>query len=444
MQLVIRIDFNSSPMKIGLACFVISCISLVSNAQGNFLGFSSPPKNNVDTLYFPFEDSIQLIAVTHYDTWQRQVDFKEMTEPRGLSWSMVMGPAPKNHYFFRNTKGEIVSQFNVDGHANQRFRSLQFSNVDKFGIVALMELRELNEHVLYYGENDKVGLVNMKGKVVLPAEYDAIRRYQQIDGQGKILVVTKNGLFGLVSEDMKVLFPPIYKGYYPEHEQQFKNCIKVCDTLNKIGLITEQGEIKIPLIYDQLLAIHDSMYVAYVFGSEKIFVGSGSYRNNIIEATIFDKNYKVLTYFQGCDDIQYSAIGQFIIKRNKKYGVIDNKGKEVIPIIYDNLSKEHGSFYVHVGDKSGLLSLEGKELIPIEYERNMYWYDKAIYVQQNGLIGVFNSRSFQLVAEPQFKYKHWNMGKYELYRADGSKGYVQHSPKEDSFYMSPEGIRTDL
>ncbi len=56
---------------------------------------------------------------------------------------------------------------------------------------------------------------------------------------------------------------------------------------------------------------------------------------------------------------------------NNKYTIIDPNGKELVPIIYDNIFKPNGSYPMLVvvkGKKHGLIDLNGKEIYPCMYE----------------------------------------------------------------------------
>lgn len=61
------------------------------------------------------------------------------------------------------------------------------------------------------------------------------------------------------------------------------------------------------------------------------------------------------------------------IKRNGRYGFVDQTGEEVIPPIYDNasdFSESEMGYYakVRIDGKEGLININGDTLVPIIYE----------------------------------------------------------------------------
>ncbi len=415
-------------------------VSISIKAQISFEVLFTEPKATADTLYFPFEDGVQLIVINYYDTWERQVAFKEAMQPRGLSWAAIMGPAPKNMYLFRNTEGKIVKTYNgvTDGKG---LKGMDYDNTGIFLLQGLRDLTEYNRHLKYYDLNDQVGLINTRGDIVVPAVYDDIRRYQDFDGEWEKLIIEKDGYFGFLDSNLNILFPPIYRcssdtNYYgyPEHNILNGQYIKVFKE-GKCGLINDHGDVLIDFKYDNLLLIHDSMIVGLL--NKELINPNQYFWNNVQACEIYDDKFNLITSLDHYDQIEYNGIKRFIVKKDNLVGVVNHKGKVIIPIEYNSLAPQDNNYYVVKGNKSGVISLEGKVLIPIEYECNMYFYDPAIYVTKNGLIGVY-SDNYQLIAEPQYKQRYWEMGKFMLIRPDGSIGFVLHQ-KGGSYYQSPEG-----
>ena len=255
------------------------------------------------------------------------------------------------------------------------------------------------------------------------------------------MIIGKDGYFGFLDTNLNVLFPPIYRcssdtNYYgyPEHNILNDSFIKVYKN-GKCGLIDENGVVLIDFKYDNLLPIHDSMIVGLI--NKELINPNQYFWNNVQACEIYDVKFNLITSLDEYDHIEYNGIKRFIVKKGNLVGVVNHKGKVIIPIEYNSLAPQDNNYYVVKGNKSGVISLEGKVLIPIEYECNMYFYEPAIYVTQNGLIGVYSNK-YQLIAEPQYKQRYWEMGKFMLVRPDGSKGFVLHQ-KGGSYYQSPEG-----
>jgi len=69
----------------------------------------------------------------------------------------------------------------------------------------------------------------------------------------------------------------------------------------------------------------------------------------------------------GYNSIELGCEGQFIVKKNGKYGVISEKGAVILPLIYSNINSNKNGYTVKLNEKAGLFNSEGKEIIPISY-----------------------------------------------------------------------------
>ena len=174
--------------RLAILSFLLFSYSITAQESVIDLNSYHPPKKTTDSLYFPYQNNIQLIVINNYDTWNGRVAFMERMQPRGLSWASLLGPTPKNVYIFRNKEGDIIKTYN-DFESNSRLthtnissssqlKDTDYINTTDLSLFTMQDYRELNTHLMFYGDNDKVGLINLKGHIVLPAIYDNIIKYQ--------------------------------------------------------------------------------------------------------------------------------------------------------------------------------------------------------------------------------------------------------------------------
>jgi hypothetical protein len=397
-----------------------------------------PPKATPDTLYFAYKDDIQLIIIDAFDTYNRLGAWHDAISPRGGSWFMDNEPAPRNVYLFRDKGGEIIKIFNADSIDKNSLKNTSYCNADELSLMSIMDYRELNNHLMFF-EEDKVGLINLKGDIIVPAIYDNIMKYQRKGGKRDKLIIVKDNKFGFLDSNLKVLFPPIYQTRIHIKTIDGENIVVLKN--DKFGLISEEGEVLIDFLFDGIRVIHDSMYMGSIHKdkNEQIHAikSHWDWGYQVKTCILFNKDFKILTKFENFEYIYYYGTKRFIVKKDNKFGVINHLGEVIVPLKYDELVQKSSHYLVQINNKWGIVSLEGKVLLPIQYEGI-----EGIFVIQNGLIGICN-RQFKLIAEPQFVDKTWDMGKYILTRKDGSKGFVK-TEKKDSYYQSPEGKKIKL
>ena len=424
--------------------FLLSSLSNI--AQSPFGEVFTPPKESPDTLYFAFNEGIQLIVIDNYDTWRRQGSFFDMMYPRGGSWFQDNWPAPRNIYIFRNIDGKIIKVYNSNLTIRYGLKNTDYINTTDLSIYSLQDYRELNNHLMFYAENNKVGLITLKGDVVVPAVYDNIRKYQNDNGKRDKLIIQQDGMFGFLDSNLNVLFQPIYRSSNeeshlgcPEHNIINEQYIKVFKN-EKCGLINENGDVLIDFKFDDLTLIYDTLYMGLIYKDKneiEEISNLGSYWGHMVKTCVlFGKNFSVTTELRDFEHIDYGGIERFIVKKDNKFGVLNHKGGVIVPLEYDSLTSQNENYVVVRDNKRGIINLDGKIVLSIEFD-DLYFYDQAIYVTQEGLVGVYNDK-YKLIAKPQFEYRTWDMGKYVLTSEDGSKGFVMHQ-KEGSYYQSPDG-----
>ena len=77
-----------------------------------------------------------------------------------------------------------------------------------------------------------------------------------------------------------------------------------------------------------------------------------------------------------------------VVAMETGYGLIDKKGKEIIPMVYDDIKIAGERVFVRKNNKMGIVNRNGKEIVPIEYDELGIGYGKYIYYKKNKVMGV--------------------------------------------------------
>jgi len=92
------------------------------------------------------------------------------------------------------------------------------------------------------------------------------------------------------------------------------------------------------------------------------------------------------------------------VGQNKKKGVINRNGREVIPLCYDNIMFDYACdrIYAEKGDSTVIYDTEGRLLLATDFEYiGMYGRNNYVAFRQNGKLG-FMDYNFQVLREPEF------------------------------------------
>ncbi|MBQ2541066.1 MAG: WG repeat-containing protein, partial [Paludibacteraceae bacterium] len=184
------------------------------------------------------------------------------------------------------------------------------------------------------------------------------------------VVFFDEGLKGLYDENFNVVFSPTYKtlGYNTKD-----GLICFSSNGNKRGYIDENGEVVIEEQFDMAFAFVDGMANVFKKVNER-------YRYGII-----NKKGKFLFDYQWAE---ITLLGQeriaFRDSLHGKYGMMNNRGKEIVGAKYTSISPfTNGLACVNRDGKFGYINASGVEVIPCQYYKANSFYDGVADVKKN-------------------------------------------------------------
>ena len=265
----------------------------------------------------------------------------------------------------------------------------------------------------------KFGLINHKGVVSLPAQYDYIalerlngwsstykipiikfklnEKYGFADSIGTILqhtqydyitlesnhyVIVKNGdKFALYDKtNGKEIFPCKYDNISIIGDKEGQSTYFLLMINNYWGVADGKGKMILPLEYDNINILGDIFQVRKE--GEKFLYNSRGKKLPIEKHEVVE---------------QLNPYSKFLkVRVNGKWGMLDSIGNEIIPYQYDNFKfQQNVSAIIAVKDgKYGLFTKQGIEIAPCVYDPigESYTYNNpsALTVQRNKKSGLFN------------------------------------------------------
>ena len=274
------------------------------------------------------------------------------------------------------------------------------------------ELTELSFNNRYYGSKlceviigHSSGVINAMGTEIIPPIYDEITswiengviavrlgnkwgyidtnghsfagsiHYENIGGflTNKLLSAKYNGKWGAVNQNGDVMIPFLYDYDFHFPNDNFGGYYPAAVAINgKWGYIDTLGQEVISFKYEEARAFIDG--VAVVKRS-----------NRILFITTNDSLVKELKY----DDIRtdYQFYHLYPVQLNGKWGYAKQLGEEVIAPKYTSAGDfKNGFAIVELGNQFGVINEKGKMIIPFEYDRieASGGYENYFYCSKNG------------------------------------------------------------
>lgn len=214
--------------------------------------------------------------------------------------------------------------------------------------------------------NQRMGVVDGKGNVVLPMLYSQIDILFHSGSDAAFFAVPahvnaagghSNEYGQIYGTDGKKLVNGTFRYAYAVDQDYIQVSGPDGKGRMRIGFIDHTGKFIVPCIYDD----------AYEYGNG--FIGVKGESEKISKGIdIYDKQGKLLR--SGTVNFRY-ADGQYLNvsdSTGNKYGLMDDRFQTVVPAVWDDVRNTlDGRFIVRKGSLQGLIDKSGAEIIPIKY-----------------------------------------------------------------------------
>ncbi len=367
------------------------------------------------------------------------------------SYQSIKENFPRDHYLwikkngkfaFFDTKGKQLTPFEFDEmypanlcdyKPNQWF---------------CKELQWFLNDILVVEKDNQFAIINTQMQHIVP-----FGEYEWISPQNKngIFIVKQNGKYGLLNYELKLIQPIEYNEISNTpakvHEQNYPSFL--AQKANKYFILDTLGQWIDKIEYDNVQKLKANFYLADYQGKQVrldrngivlqdkfTFVRDGRMgivvRRDSLYALVWKDGTEILPFIY--EDIIEEHFGNIYVKKNGKWGVVDDEneqlveckydyiqgsccekednyivvkndkfgkitedGVEIFPCIYDGVTTwvEYGpdGHYVMQENKMGLIDYKGNVLVPIEYDKvEHYWATSWVEVYHNGKIGLYDTK----------------------------------------------------
>lgn len=252
--------------------------------------------------------------------------------------NVILQPAYKSIYLINSSKA-LVSVDSGYLFFNLKTQSFEQERYQKF--------YSINPKIIALKRDDKWGLINNEGVLLIPFEYDreiSSFSFDEKKQNDNFFVVQKNKKYGIVNLSKKILVPFDYDfiDYSPT------NGTFMALANYKYGRINLKNEIIIPFLYDSYQTPNGWSLKVRKDGK----TGWLNYAGEILIPIEYD------------DAMLFSG-GLAGVKKNGKWGFIDKSFKLLIPYQYDYVEYfNKGRVYVKLNGTSFFIDKEGNKVVP--------------------------------------------------------------------------------
>jgi len=272
------------------------------------------------------------------------------------------------------------------------------------------------DYCLVYKDYDQCGMVDRQGRLIVPPQYKEVtypsdgmirfcdsNLYGFYDTTGKIVITpqyrTASGFneglaaviidfdsntfgYGYINKDNQLVIPANYQYAYA-----FSEGCAIVKSYDRFGMIDHSGKEVLPIKYLEVTPMYNGHFFAVDAASEK--------------AALFDHRFKRITGFDYDKILSYNE-GFYVVQRNGQATYLDLKGKERFGFYDVAAAFSDGYAMVSRGGKYGIINQRGKLILPIEYDNSGYrsmeyvFCDNLAMVEKDGKYGFVN-KSGQIV-----------------------------------------------
>ncbi len=263
-----------------------------------------------------------------------------------------------------------------------------------------------------------VGLLDSNFKQILPTEFEDIK-----DGYKDNVYILKNNKMGIANNKGEILLQPEYEEITNsnKHIQVKKE--------GKKGLLTHELTVFIPCEYDNITYYIDS------FTPERPFT---AFQKNKLTGVFDEKGKEIIPPLYEEIDL-YDSRDNIVAKKAGKYGVIDLQHKIIINFDYDLIEKVYteSEMYIRLtkNNKQGVGSKTGELLLPVIYDEigQFTLASKLLMgVKKKDTWGYINAKNKMVIPniyEDARAFQNVSDKQYAIVKKQGKWGVIDHKNK---------------
>ncbi len=266
-----------------------------------------------------------------------------------------------------------------------------------------IEIQDFDRHglaVVSYGSGQlRYGLINLAGTLITRQGFRQIDPFQE-----GLAVVRYRDAYGYVDTTGALVIPAEYSKAAP-----FSNGRAAVQRNGECGYLDSTGDLVVPFQFSKCLDYEDGRAVVYQgIRNAGLIDLNGDYIlqpeiNRLLtfregRGLVRDEEYrfyyiteKASSYYEVYDKATEFKHGVAVVQVSGKWGIINQRGIEIIPPKYDKIeSFQEGFAKVRIKGFNGLTNLRGELIVDPDYEYISYAGDGLFRVEQGDKVGYFD------------------------------------------------------
>ncbi len=279
------------------------------------------------------------------------------------------------------------------------------------------EIAYPNEGIIRARKENLFGFYDTTGREIIAPQWPSAGGF--VNGKAVVGVQTDSNIieYGYIDTKGNWVLPPVYEYAYP-----FIDGRAVVQQYERYGLIDTTGKEIIPIKYLVMSSPNEGRVFARdpQIGLIAMFDLSGrritgfiyddilTYGNGLYAVKRGDKQY----YLNAKGKERFGAwemAGRFrdgfaTVKKEGKYGIINHKGKQILPCEYDYSNRAPEEYIFHDGmaiiekeGKYGFIDTKGDIVIPIQYPKVFYFSEGLAPVCKNNVWGYIDKENNEVI-----------------------------------------------
>lgn len=292
-----------------------------------------------------------------------------------------------------------------------------FEEVSVIDITGIVLEVPYEKKVLRFKENDKYGLIDYAGNVVVDAIYDEITG---LSYKKEELRIKQDNKYGVINIEGKEIINPEYDyiegdKYYSENNENTGYIIGVKnDDGYKYGYLDKNRKQILEVKYNNIERVLD-------IESEDIYLiaydnGKGSIIKNKKEITKYE--------YQKIEKVENEDL--FWVEKNQKYGFLNLRGESILTPEYEEAYIEGINIFAKKDGQDYVFDLNGNKLVSIDYSKKYKTQNENyfIVINNDGLYEVKDREENKIIDE-QYVYIEYAFEDYFIVsNLDGKTGVI--------------------